>query len=109
MVLTMRSGRHEVALHRALGFTNTQVIRVHLWQGLVTAFIGIVIGGIAGYIVGRAFDRELVGNVGAIADTVLPAAVWVAASGTVAVCLLFGVITSALALRHHAGFELRTE
>jgi ABC-type lipoprotein release transport system permease subunit len=109
MVLTVRSGRHEVALHRALGFTSAQVVGVHVWQGLVTAFTGVFIGGSVGFVVGRAIDRQLVSNVGAIADTVLPTEVWVAVSGTVAACLVAGVITSAAALRHRPGFELRAE
>ena len=109
VVLTLRSGRREIALHRAFGFTSAQVVRVHLWQSLVTTFTGVVIGGSLGFIVGRAIDRQLVANVGAIAETVLPVQVWVAAIGIVVVCLGAGVITSALALRHRPGFELRTE
>ena len=64
---------------------------------------------VVGFIVGRAIDRQLVGNVGAIADTVLPAQVWIAAIGIVVVCLCVGAVTSALALRRRPGFELRTE
>ena len=64
MVLTVRSGRREIALHRAFGFTSAQVVRVHLWQSIVTAFTGVVIGGSVGFIVGRAINRQLVGNVG---------------------------------------------
>ena len=109
LVLTVRSGRREIALHRALGFTSAQVVRVHLWQSIVTACIGLVVGGSVGFIVGRAIDRQLVGNVGAIADTVLPAQVWIAAIGIVVVCLCVGAVTSALALRRRPGFELRTE
>jgi ABC-type antimicrobial peptide transport system permease subunit len=109
VVLTVRSGRREIALHRALGFTSAQVVGVHVWQSVVTAASGVVVGGGLGFIVGRAIDRQLVGNVGAIAETVLPSAVWVAAIITIAVCLCAGGVTSALALRHRPGFELRTE
>jgi hypothetical protein len=109
LVLTVRSGRREIALHRALGFTSSQVIRAHLWQNTVTACTGLVIGGGVGFVVGRAIDRQLVGNVGAIADTVLPVQVWIAAAVIIGVCLFVGAVTSALALRHRPGFELRTE
>ena len=109
IVLTVRSGRREIALHRALGFTSGQVVRVHIWQSVVTAFVGVVIGGSVGFVVGRAIDRQLVGNVGAIAETVLPIQAWIAAVVIVGVCLFVGVVTSALALRRRPGFELRTE
>ena len=109
MVLTVRSGRREIALLRALGFTSVQVVRVHLWQSIFTAFTGIVIGAGIGLIVGREIDRQLVGNVGAIAETVLPGAAWISALGVVAACLISGAVTSVLALRHRPGFELRSE
>ena len=109
IVLTVRSGRREVALHRALGFTSWQVLRVHLWQSLITAAIGVVVGGSVGFILGRTIDRQLVGNVGAIAETVLPREVWIAAMTVVAACLGIGLVTGALALRRRPGLELRTE
>jgi hypothetical protein len=109
IVLTVRAARREIALHRALGFTSAQVVGVHLWQGAITAFTGVVIGGGLGFVVGRAIDRQLVSNVGAIAQTVLPGVVWLVALGTIAVCLCGGVITSAIALRHSPSFELRAE
>jgi putative ABC transport system permease protein len=109
IVLTVRAARREIALHRALGFTNAQVVGVHLWQGAITAFTGVVIGGSVGFVVARSIDRQLVGNVGAIAQTVLPSVVWLVAVGTIGVCLCAGVIASATALRHSPGFVLRAE
>ena len=109
IVLTVKTARREIALHRALGFTTAQLVGVHLWQSIVTALTGIVVGGSVGFVVGRAIDRQLVSNVGAIAETVLPIEVWIAAIGTVVVCFGMGAITSALALRHRPGFELRAE
>ncbi|MEA3184037.1 MAG: putative transport system permease protein [Ilumatobacteraceae bacterium] len=109
IVLTARSARREIALHRALGFTSAQVIAVHLWQFVITAVTGIVIGGSVGFIVGRAIDRHLIGNVGAIAETVLPRQVWATAVGVVVVCLAAAAITGGLSLRRRPGRELRTE
>jgi predicted lysophospholipase L1 biosynthesis ABC-type transport system permease subunit len=109
MLVTVRSERREVALHRALGFTAAQVVGVHLWQSLVTACTGLVIGGSVGFVVGRAIDRQLVDNVGAIPETVLPVQVWVAGISTVVVCICAGVVTSALALREGPGRALRVE
>jgi hypothetical protein len=109
VVLTPRSARREVALHRALGFTSAQVVSVHLWQFIITAFTGVALGGPIGFVVGRAIDRDLVGNVGAIAETILPGQVWTAVASAVAACLAAAAVTSALSLRRRPGFELRTE
>jgi hypothetical protein len=71
--------------------------------------MGVAVGGVIGFIVGRAIDRQLVGNVGAIAETILPAGAWIAALCTVAVCLGAGLVTGTLALQRRPGRELRTE
>jgi hypothetical protein len=109
IVLTIRSGRREVALHRALGFTAGQVLRVHLWQSIVTALAGVAIGGGVGFVVGRAIDRQLVNDVGAIAETVLPVQVWLVALAVAGVCIVAGSVSGALALHRRPGLELRTE
>jgi hypothetical protein len=109
VVLTIKSGRREVALHRVLGFTSAQVVRVHLWQSVVTGLSGVVIGGGLGFIVGRAINRQLVDNVGAIAETIVPGQVWTVAIVTIAACLGTGVLISTVALRRRPGLELRTE
>lgn len=109
IVLSLRLGRREVALHRALGFTSGQVVRVHLWQSVVIAVTGVVIGGTLGFVVGRAIERQLVNNVGAVAKTSLPGVVWLVVIATIAVCLFAGVATSALALRRRPGLDLRAE
>jgi hypothetical protein len=109
VVVTVRTGRREVALHRALGFTSRQVLDAHLWQGTVTALGGVVIGGGVGIIVGRAIDRQLITSVGGIADTVLPSIAWAAVGCTVAACLIAFAITGSFAVRRHPGSELRVE
>jgi hypothetical protein len=109
VVLTVRLGRRELAVHRALGFTNAQVVGVHVWQGAVTALVGVVLGSGIGFVVGRTIVRHLVGNVGAIAEIRLPGVLWLVVLGTIAACLCAGLVTSALALRHRPGSELRTE
>ncbi len=109
VVHTVRLGRRELAIHRALGFTGAQVISAHLWQGVITAVAGVAVGGSIGFIVGRAIHRELIGNVGAVAATVLPGAVWVVAFAILAACLSSSAITSTVSLRHRAGADLRAE
>lgn len=108
-VLTVRLGRRELAVHRALGFTNAQVLGVHMWQGAVTALVGVVLGSSIGFVVGRTVERNLVGNVGAISETRLPGVLWLVVLGTTAACLCAGLVTSAIALRRTPGSELRAE
>ena len=109
IVVTIRSSRREIALHRVFGFTSAQVVLVHLWQSVVTALSGVVIGGSIGFVVGRAIDRQLVNNVGATAETILPVQVWTAAVVTAVACLGAAVLTSTVALRRRPGLELRSE
>jgi hypothetical protein len=109
MVLTVRGGRREVALLRALGFTRRQVLDSHLWQGALTAVSGVLIGGSVGILTGGAIYRQLISNVGAIAELVVPPTAWLAAGGVIGACLLACTITGALALRHRPGAILRAE
>jgi len=109
IVLTVRLGRRELAIHRALGFTTAQVLGAHLWQGVLTALVGLVVGGGAGLVVGRAIARALVRDVGAIPVTALPSAVWVVAAAAFAACLCAGVATGVLSLRERPVAALRAE
>jgi putative ABC transport system permease protein len=109
IALTVRLGRREVALHRALGFTSTQVAGAHLWQAVITAFTGSAIGLGVGLVAARAIHRELVTNVGAVPESVVPGAVWLVALGALAACLAAAAATTAVALRRGPGAELRAE
>lgn len=75
----------------------------------MTALVGVVLGSSIGFVVGRTIERDLVGNVGAIPETRLPGVLRVVVLGTITACLFAGLVTSAIALRHTAGSELRTE
>lgn len=109
IVLSLRVGRREVALHRALGFTSEQVVRVHLWASSVVAVLGVALGGGVGFVVGRAIERKLVNDVGAVPRTILPGSVAIVGGATVAICLCSGIVMSGIALRRRPGAELRTE
>jgi hypothetical protein len=109
IVLTVRSGRREVAIHRALGFTSRQVLRAHLWEGAVVAVSGVVIGGAIGIVVGRAIDRQLIVNVGGIADIVVPSILWIAAFVIATTTVFAFAIAGTLALRNAPGYELHAE
>ena len=60
-------------------------------------------------LLGRAVDRQLVHNIGAIVKTVLPVEVWIVAAASATVCLSVGVATATIAVHRRPGVELRTE
>ncbi len=109
VVQTVRIGRRPLAIHRALGFTTGQVTGVHMWQAAVTAVLAVGAGGAIGLVVGRAIHRQLVENVGAIAESVVPGGLWSIAAGIAAVCVLAGLTATVAALRQPPGVALRAE
>jgi putative ABC transport system permease protein len=109
IVLTLRQGRRQLAIHRALGLTRSQVLAVHFYQGTVVAICGLAIGGAVGFVVGRQIERTLVDNVGAIPEVVVPASLWTVAIGTMLACLAAAAITGSLAARRRPGVVLRAE
>lgn len=109
VTLVGAQGRRTVAIYRALGFTSAQVIGAHLWLAAIASVLGGATGGLAGFLAGRTIARELIGNVGAIAETVVPAEVWMVGAGVLAVGAVVGAVTGVLALRNRAGAALRTE
>ena len=109
VVLVGSQGRRTVAIYRALGFTSAQVIGAHLWLAAIASVLGGATGGLAGFLAGRTIARELIGNVGAIAETVVPAEVWMVGAGVLAVGAVAGAVTGVFALRNRAGAVLRTE
>jgi putative ABC transport system permease protein len=65
MSFTVVQRTHEIGLRMALGAGRDQVLRQILREGLATALVGIAIGAIGAYLVGRAMRGMLFG-VGAI-------------------------------------------
>ena len=109
VVLVGAQGRRTVAIYRALGFTSAQVIGAHLWLAAIASVLGGATGGLAGFLAGRTIARELIENVGAIAETVVPAEVWMVGAGVLAVGAVAGAVTGVFALRNRAGAVLRAE
>lgn len=109
VVATISHGRREIAIHRALGFTTSQVVGAHLWQNAATTVVGGAIGGSIGFVVGRAIHHKLANDVGAIADTVVPASLWSVGLVAGIAMLILAIVTSALTLRSRPGAVLRAE
>ncbi len=72
LVVSTRRRRHDLAVLRALGMRAAQVRNVVSVQALVLAAFGSVIGVPVGLVVGRAVWRELVSDLGVIAEPVVP-------------------------------------
>jgi ABC-type lipoprotein release transport system permease subunit len=109
IVLTVRLGRRELAIHRALGFTRSQVVGAHLWQGALTAFVGVAVGDGAGFVIGRAIARKLVQDVGAIPETALPPVVWLVTAVACVTCLCAAAVSGVVALCQRPVAALRAE
>ncbi len=108
-VLTVRVGRHAVAVSRALGLTTGQVIRAHVWQGLATGAISATIGGAIGLAVGRTIQQRLVTDVGAIPELVIPVSLGSVAAGGLLVCLACAFGSGCVAAKRKPSVSLRTE
>ncbi len=108
-VQTVRRSRRQVAIHRALGFTGSQILRSHLWQAVISAGVGLAIGVGAGVLVGRSIVRALMTSVGAVPVARVPVEMWVAAAAGLVICLLSALITGIVALRTRPGAVLRVE
>jgi putative ABC transport system permease protein len=65
MSFTVVQRTHEIGLRMALGAGRDQVLRQILREGLATALVGLAIGTVGAYLVGRAMRGMLFG-VGAI-------------------------------------------
>lgn len=109
VVVTINRARREIAIHRALGFTTSQVVGAHLWQNAITTLVGGAIGGFIGFVVARAIHHKLANDVGALADTIVPTTVWSVAGATAIAMVVVAAITSALTLRSRPGAVLRAE
>ena len=65
MAFSVGERRHEIGVRMALGASRERVVRMVLWEGIILAAVGLVLGLIGAYFVGRAMRSTLYG-VGAI-------------------------------------------
>jgi len=61
MSFSVAQRSHEIALRMALGATRTRVVALNVHEGLVLAIIGLTLGLIGAYFVGRGMRSTLFG------------------------------------------------
>ena len=110
LVLSVRQGRLDIAVLRAVGATGPQLASALTWQALwlygAAALAGLPLGTLAG----RVAWRRVAEGVGALVPPVLPPGdVWrIVGGGLVAVALMV-VLPALLAARQRPSVALRTE
>lgn len=111
LVLTgARTGRHELATLRALGFTRRQVRAAVAWQATILAAVPFAIAALIGAAAGRAVWLAYAGRLSVAPATVLA---WQPVLGFLVLFLLaanvVGLIAARTASRYQAAAALRTE
>jgi putative ABC transport system permease protein len=87
MSFVVAQQRHEIGLRMALGAGRARVLWQVLREGLTTALLGIVVGSIGAYLVGRAM-RGLVYGVGAMDPLAFSVVVFTLLTSSVLACLV---------------------
>jgi ABC-type antimicrobial peptide transport system permease subunit len=105
----IRSSRRFVAVHRALGFTRSQVVTAYGVHGLISGAIGAALGLIAGVIAGHAVARSLVTSVGASPVLMVPALAWISAAAGALTAFVAAVVGAGAGLRDRPCEALRVE
>ncbi len=110
LVLSVRRGRHQIGVLKALGFTRGQVSGSVAWHATLLVVPGVLIGVPLGIVIGRLVWTNIVENIGIVSGPVLPIRV----IATIAVLVLVLANLAALgpgwsAARTRAAVALRME
>ena len=110
LIATVRRRRRDLALLKALGFTQRQLAAVVAWQSTVAAVIGIVVGVPLGIIVGRALWTLFAQSINTVPATSVPVwSVMLTALGALIFAVLVAVVPGRHAARTPTALVLRAE
>ena len=81
VLVARRRHERDLAVARTLGFTRRQATAAVRWHGVLTAAAGVVVGLLAGAVIGRWLWTNLARDIGAVVSVDVPAAVPLAILG----------------------------
>jgi hypothetical protein len=110
LAASVRRRRRDLALLKALGFTNRQLVAAVATQATVAATVGIVVGIPVGIVIGRQVWTLFANNINAVPDPTVPV-LWVVivALGAIAFANLVAALPGRSAARTPTALVLRAE
>jgi hypothetical protein len=110
LAASVRRRRRDLALLKALGFTEGQLSAAVAWQATVTAVIGAVVGIPLGIVVGRQLWIVFARNLNAVPDATVPGlSVLLVAAGALVFANFVAALPGRSAARTPTALVLRTE
>jgi hypothetical protein len=110
LATSVRRRRRDLALLKALGFTQSQLAATIAWQATIAAVTGVVVGVPVGIVAGRELWTLFAHNLNAVPDPTVPAvAVTVVALGALVFANLVATLPGRSAARTPTALVLRAE
>ncbi len=110
LAASVRRRRRDLALLKALGFTQRQLAAAVAWQATVASVVGIVVGIPLGVVVGRELWTLFAGNINAVPDPTVPVlSVFLVGAGALVFANLVAALPGRSAARTPTGLVLRAE
>ena len=107
---SVRRRRRDLALLKALGFTQRQLASAIAWQSSVAAFFGALFGIPLGIVIGRELWILFARSIDAVPDpTISPLTIVIVALGTVVFANIVAAVPGRIAARTSTALVLRTE
>jgi ABC-type antimicrobial peptide transport system permease subunit len=107
---SVRRRRRDLALLKALGFTQRQLASAIAWQSSVAAFFGALFGIPLGIVIGRELWILFARSIDAVPDpSIAPLTIVVVGLGTVVFANIVAAIPGRIAARTSTALVLRTE
>jgi hypothetical protein len=110
LATSVRRRRRELALLKALGFTQRQLSSAIAWQATVAGLIGVVVGMPLGIVIGREFWLAFARSINAVPEATVP--VWtlvLVGVGALVFAILVAALPGRMAARTPTALVLRAE
>lgn len=110
LATSVRRRRRDLALLKALGFTQRQLVSAIAWQATVAGVIGVVVGMPLGIVIGREFWLAFARSINAVPEATVP--VWtlvLVGVGALVFANLVAALPGRMAARTPTALVLRAE